>query len=69
MSKSKLFIWPEFEPDEDFNYGLAFAIAENEEKAKVLVMESLEMTNDSLYSWGKLEIHHNVTEIGKAVFG
>lgn len=61
----KIFIWAEFCPDHDD--GLAFAIAENEEQAKDLVIREFGREPKS-WEWGFLEVHE-IKPIAKAVKG
>jgi hypothetical protein len=51
MSELKLFVWPEWAPDWDD--GLAFAIAANEEDARKMIIEKEYDTS----SWGPCEVH------------
>ena len=53
MKKLKLFVWTEFCPA--YADGLAFAIAEDEDRARKLVIET---HGYDPYEWGDLEIRN-----------
>lgn len=60
MSKLKLFVWNEFNPC--YDNGIAFAVAENEQEAKVMVLEE---SGNARAEWGKTEVY----ELGEKIAG
>lgn len=65
MSKElKLFVWTDFCPD--YTSGLAFAIAENESKARQLVAKE---KGYEPYEWGTLHTHKLTTRKAYCVSG
>ena len=50
--KLKLFVWTDFMSD--YTEGLAFAIAENENQAKLMIIEKTKYNFD--FNWGNLEV-------------
>ena len=64
--KTKLFVWKGFSPD--YTDGLAFAVADNEEEARELVIEDIGW---SPTEWGTLTVYDDLNEFsyGFAVSG
>lgn len=64
MKTLKLYVWTNFCPD--YTGGLAFAIAENEEKARELIKKQHYYEP---YEWGDLAVHSLNKKIAYSVSG
>jgi hypothetical protein len=65
MKNLKLFVWTGWHPD--WTDGLAFAIAEDEIEARLMIINKHGKCNP--YEWGELSIHELKNKIAFAVAG